>query len=294
MFRFRYKNPPKPEQFYTTQSQSCGTCGNVVDDGCDAYECCRCATWTHAGCVDKQKRPSQTLKKLLSGNKYFPFLCRPCQSNSSRGAGVPTQVQFDAVLAELSSVKDQLAALQRDNADLRQQNESLRSELQSLKDGGAGGFHHQLVSTIGDTVRDCFEKQHKVKNCVVVGLQEDRDEDLRASVKKMVEHAGVSPEDIKDVFRDGQKRPDRPRIVKVRFARRSAKMTFLRHSRKYRELGPKFERCFVRHDMTYNERCHDRQLRDQLKAMPDGEREQFMIRDFQIVGRRFARPLNDE
>lgn len=135
-----------------------------------------------------------------------------------------------------------------------------------------------------------LEKKEKQKNLVVVGMPERDEESDWNRVYEMASHAGIidPPSAIKTAYRDGI--PGKktsggfliPRILKIRFTNKNYRLAFLKKN--YNELGEDFSRLYVRPDLTYEEREHDRALKAQLRQRrADTGNQNLIIKNGEII-----------
>lgn len=137
---------------------------------------------------------------------------------------------------------------------------------------------------------------------MLVGLPEGDEESDWDRVSRMATKAGIAHPNqaIKTVFRDGVRGGTRqdgstiPRIVKIRFWNKAYRETMLKFGR-YREMGNDFAHTYLRHDMTYDERVKNKELRMELQHRRETERNQaLVIRDGKIIDKRFPERKNHQ
>jgi hypothetical protein len=147
------------------------------------------------------------------------------------------------------------------------------------------------TAAIEQSITNMLEKKEKKKNLVLVGLPEGDEESDWERVSHMAIKAGIARPDqaIKTVFRDGAKGRRRqdgsiiPRIVKIRYWNPAYRETMLKFGR-YKELGNDFAHTYLRHDMTYDERMANKELRRELQQRREAEHnEALVIRDGKII-----------
>jgi hypothetical protein len=135
------------------------------------------------------------------------------------------------------------------------------------------------------------EKKEKGKNLVLVGLPEGDENSDWDRVCYMAEKTGITNPTIaiKTIYRDGMEGRKNvrgeiiPRIIKIKFANKQYREKMLKFGH-YKELGSDFTRAYVRRDMTFEERQHDKELRTELMQRRQTEgNPNLIIRDGGIV-----------
>jgi hypothetical protein len=160
---------------------------------------------------------------------------------------------------------------------------------------------HETATTVEKHFLSALEKKEKKENVVVVGLPERDEKADWDRIYDMARHAGIDQPDhaIKTTFRDGIAGKRRqngaviPRIMKVKFINKEYREKFLRTN--YRGMGAEFEHLYVRHDMTYEEREKDRELKAELHQRRTAEANpNLVIRNGRIIDKsiRFSHAEN--
>ena len=254
---------------------NCSYCDKQVGDDDEAFCCLKCHSWVHVACLPPSARISKQTYKLLAGSDFFHFICQSCQLSTPAASPHADDQILPRMISVLERLEARLAA--RDSVL-----ESIVERVSRLETHLAP----KSESDVGAIVREQIERHEKRNNCVIVGLQESPASTLDDMIKSMAEQANIPLSAVVDYFRDGRSMgPDRPRITKVKFHKFSDKLSFLKQSKRFKELGGPFRNCFVRNDMTYQERMKDRELRMELSQMDDDFRKSHMIRNFKIVNR---------
>jgi hypothetical protein len=151
------------------------------------------------------------------------------------------------------------------------------------------------AAAIEQSIAIMLEKKEKQKNLVLVGLPEGDEETDWDRVSQMAIKAGIPYPDqaIKTVFRDGAKGKKRsdgsiiPRIMKIRFRNKAYREAMLTCGR-YKEMGGDFAYAYLRHDMTYDERVKNKELRAELQRRREVDSNQnLVIRNGEIIYKRF-------
>jgi hypothetical protein len=138
------------------------------------------------------------------------------------------------------------------------------------------------------------------KSCsaVIVNLPEsdtNNEEQTKADDQQFVEdiarQEGLS-DSIRDIHRHGQKRDNRPRIVKVHLKDIHARNKFLRVFNSHRPMDASLRFVYVRRDYTDFEQQRDRELRSECYRRNDTVgRRRFVVRDLEIIDK--ERAAND-
>lgn len=184
---------------------------------------------------------------------------------------------------------------------------AIPSIFNAVKDGMADMITSaikEFSTTMDKNFSNLLEKREKKKNLVLVGLPESDETTDKNRVYELAKAAGIeNPEAaIKTSFRDGMIRnqpiggPTAPRIIKIRFTNKTyrEKMLTCPISR-YRNLDADFNRIFIRHDMTYDERVIDKNLREELKRRREEEgNPNLVIRNGMIIDKEHWKRNRDQ
>ena len=243
-----------------TDEDSCPTCLEAVGD--TGVQCDICTRWLHLACED------------LTGEQYSAlgstpgsiYCCKLCDR--------------DSLLAGLKDVHRLQRQVERLTETVAKQNTDTMAAIRSLTDTvnkliqnlpAASGFTGSTDKSafICEVAQELQELESKKDKLVILGLPESQtpsdsdgelsdDERVFAFARQM----GVDEGSIDETFRDGVRNRDhtRPRILKVRFNSQGSRSAFLRA---FKTISPS-RNCWVRPDLTYQQRERDRQLRKEL------------------------------
>lgn len=136
--------------------------------------------------------------------------------------------------------------------------------------------------------QDVLRVKDKSCSVVMVGVKETEGEDLEGAVKSKLQDAHLSPEIITTVFRHGVRKPQKDRIVKVRFSGPEHK-----HNIKL-ALGRSNLCAYARDDLTKTELQRDRQLRMWCRQENAKlKKKQYVVADLNIVPKRNPKPFQE-
>ena len=235
--------------------KSCVVCHGGIGSEDFSLPCGICQEEAHSRCLNM---PDDTYRKILKANtgNFFNFICNACKEDVKRmrsGPNSSTPPPFvpteDFIAGVVTWVLDALLP--------------------------------KLLDLSRDAARDALEADRKKYNLVIVNLKEQVDvkDFVNAACDKMeIDRSGVL-----ECFRDGQPPSGRrSRIVKVKFADSASRRNFLTGFRSVRTSLYGGTEVWVRPDLTYRERCRDRELREELKRRREAG-EQVKISRGQIV-----------
>ena len=193
---------------------------------------------------------------------------------------MPTVLQLEQQITELK--KEMAEMSKKYDSKIAQLLESIPNIVANAVDSAIKAMANSMKDLMKETAKETamaveksflstLEKNEKKENVVVVGLPERDEAADRARIYEMAQHAGINQPDhaIKTTFRDGIAGKRRqngemiPRIMKVKFVNKEYREKFLRTN--YKGMGAEFAQVYVRHDMTYEEREKDRELKAELR-----------------------------
>lgn len=268
---------PKP----TEQPCFCGRPSSTFMVGCST-----CPRFIHYGC---SKISTVTKLDELLHCDNVAYICPDCEPKVS-----PTTV------SNLQKSHDKVFWPESDSAGQRSQSPSptfTDAQLEAILDRVTAKAVSAAVNAANATVAEMLEKQTKKHNLVAVGLpeksgvdeikQNELDKEQIAGYCKII---GVAPESVATVFRDGAKRQDRSRILKICFRedRVTERRVMLSRGtqllRRDQELKDLTFKPFIREDLTRAERDRDYELRQEVKKKRN-EGGDWIIRGGKVVQR---------
>jgi hypothetical protein len=127
----------------------------------------------------------------------------------------------------------------------------------------------KVMNVAREEAEEATEAAGKKLKLVAIGLPEENPDNLESFVYTACDKMNIDRADVVETFRNGQARPGRPRIAKIKFKNSSARHAFLIGFRGVRGGMAGAENAWVRPDLTYRQRQADRVLLEELQTRRD-------------------------
>ena len=209
------------------------------------------------------------------------------RTTRSNSAG---EVTVDVLKSMMSETKNEIMACVRNktdevNANMTRMMETIKElekvifnlkEVQAIQQVEIETLKHSSLSAFSmeDLANEVEQRQNRSKNVIIFGLQEISSGTIRDKrnhdtdqVKKIATTLGVGDVEVHSCSRIGRLRNDGPRLLKVRFSNTDVRTEILRHSRNLK--GSKFDRVFIKPDLTPFQQKRDAELQAQLRDRRD-------------------------
>jgi hypothetical protein len=202
---------------------------------------------------------------------------------------------FDPIQKQITVLSEKLERLGR-NEDLQELTAKIDSLADSIRTRPSYGqppsspMSSENFAQLYKMFVDVPMIAQKPCSAVIVNLPEsdnNNEEQTEAADQHFVEdiarQAGMS-DSIRDIHRHGQKRDNRPRIVKVHLQDIHARNKFLRVFNSHRPKDGQLRFVYVRRDYTDFEQQRDRELRSECYRRNEAVgRRRFVVRDLEII-----------
>ena len=230
-------------------SDPCVKCRKNVNVNDDGILCDYCKQWIHLKCAGWTLDAYLVIEKL-PGFKYF---CSCCSPNV-----------------------DRILDMEKRLSDFEERLEARMSRLEQTFTNAnfKPSFQPQSVDLV-NVIKTTMEAESKRHNAVLFGVPEAADDltavqDLISAAETEDVNLQVKPSDIVRVFRDGPRRADSPRFLKVVCVTSAVQRSFIGLVNKV--IKPTNQLIRARPDLTWAQRDAGRKLRDKWDGLAEKDK----------------------
>ncbi len=223
---------------------SCASCFKKTGSSDYLLQCNRCSGIQHHKCAGLNDSNFNSYQKLKN---FIPFYCSVCTK-------------------KIATLDDRVAALEAKVDDLTTTQPAIIDEdlISNIVSRVLDKILPKMIECTQIAATEAVELKEKRMNLVMIGLPENNND--QDTISQVCDQLNVDPSGVVGVFRDGQRRGDWPRILKVRFGNADTRRRLLTGLRDVRANVPTAGRAWFRPDLTYRQRQEDKKLREELEA----------------------------
>jgi PHD-finger len=253
----------------TAGESVCSSCSSDVKSGDRALECNLCEKWFHIKCVNFPNDLYLCIKKHGDSDKGagIHWYCTSCNSVAAKAIltiqglqdrQTKLESRQDKVEQEMQGVKIEFEGIRAQYADIVK----IKSDPPSSMGTAVAATN---IKTVQIEINECMEREKRKKNLVIVGIEENDDDDIVANkVSEVVRSTGGDKFEI--IGRVGKKLGNKPRLIRVCIEDGEDRTKILKGAVNLRNVTG-LERVFVMPDLTKMQQETEKKLRDKLKEI---------------------------
>lgn len=265
------------------------SCNKEVSREDQAIICNKCDQWTHRTCAGITQTDYKSLTKSTKYENnimWFCDTCLPVVTNIIRGA-TPTSPARTTVKTSKhdKSLTDMTKKLDDVIKGFKRVEESLLNKETNMET--------LIEEKVAMFLEEKKEREDRECNLIFHNLPEstseiidDRKTHDADEVTATLEAIDIDDVDIFKPIRLGKKDTSntRPRLLKITVSSGATKRQVLKNARKLRECdNDAMKKVYITPDLTYQERCQNRKLRQDLKYRRENGEEDLIIKNGRIV-----------
>lgn len=273
----------------TRETSVCGTCSKGLDDSC--IGCDKCETWVH-GSVMCSGLPQDVIAVILGySGEGINYICMNCRVIRASGTSGSPSAKSESYMAEtISQLFQQMRGMCTVLMELANQVNDLSSQLtlnqkentqpagreQQVHRGAQGQpephNHHftttgpsgEYRSVVRQELKELQERDKRKDSVIVRGLEASSPADLAAKFTVLTETIMGKRVELAEV----KVIPSHPDIYRAKILNADDKKLVLDRARNLR--GTRYDKVFIRRDLTYSQRAELRERR--LNRQPHQDR----------------------